>query len=172
MKKFGLLFISILVISFAACSSNDKKQVSYTDEGLLIPASMSYSSEDSATILSLVDNYINSFEQRDFSSCADMIYRLDHGVVVPLSDAEKRAYITAMSHIPNIYAVRMSHIFLRSDKNNEVRLAYKIMPDGDFETGRGTSSISLNPIYNDSTWYLTLLDKNAEGVEDIYKNEN
>ena len=34
---------------------------------------------------------------------------------------------------------------------------------------QGVMSFSLNPVVKDGKWYLTLYDKDAEGVEDIYK---
>jgi hypothetical protein len=36
------------------------------------------------------------------------------------------------------------------------------------DKGIGVTTISLNPVTKKGKWYLTLLDKNAEGVEDVY----
>jgi len=60
-------------------------------------------------------------------------------------------------------------LVLRSDKNNEVKLTVQIVSSGDLDKEIGVTHLSLNPVVKDGKWYLTLLDKNAEGVEEIYE---
>ena len=53
---------------------------------------------------------------------------------------------------------------LLSDKDNEVRIALLVSPDGDLDSDQGTISFVLNPVYIGEKWYLTLRDQYAEGV--------
>ena len=38
------------------------------------------------------------------------------------------------------------------------------------ENNIGVTHFSLNPVLKDGTWYLTVRDKDAEGVENYYEN--
>lgn len=67
-----------------------------------------------------------------------------------------------------IYAAKTNSFVLRSDKNNQVDVLIQITKDGDIDKGIGISKMSLNPVVKNGKWYLTLLDKNAEGVIDVY----
>ena len=75
-----------------------------------------------------------------------------------------------MNIFSKVYAVRTTSFILRSDKNNDVKLTVQIDENGDIDKNIGTISFSLNPVYKDGNWYLTVLDKYAEGVENIYEN--
>ena len=35
----------------------------------------------------------------------------------------------------------------------------------------GVTTLTLNPVVKDGKWYLTIRDKHAEGVKDVYKDE-
>ena len=52
-----------------------------------------------------------------------------------------------------------------------MKLTLQIQENGNISENIGTISMSLNPVYKDGEWYLTLYDKYAEGVEDIYARE-
>ena len=72
-----------------------------------------------------------------------------------------------------IYAAKTNSFVLRSDKNNQVDVLIQIVKNGNLEKGIGVSKMSLNPVVKNGKWYLTLLDENAEGVQNVYdKNVN
>ena len=68
-----------------------------------------------------------------------------------------------------IYDCKVTTLILRSELNNEARVVVKVREDGDIEKQIGTTTISLNPVQIEGKWYLTLLDKNAQGVQDVYE---
>lgn len=153
--------VGALVIS---CKS-EKKQHNWNE--YIRPASMEYTKKDTADINALVDNFAALYTKKDFQSVSDMLYKVHNDSIVPLSNDEKSAYVQACNHM-NIYGCKKKSIILRSDKNNEVKLTIQIVSSGDLDKEIGVTHLSLNPVYKDGKWYLTLLDKDAEGVEDVY----
>ena len=65
----------------------------------------------------------------------------------------------------------MKSFILHSDKNNEVAFYVQMVPNGDLEKEIGVTTLTLNPVVKDGKWYLTIRDKHAEGVKDVYKDE-
>lgn len=153
-----------------ACHSNNDnaKHERRSAEELLIPASMDYTSEDSVKIKTLVEQFAEGLKTQNFAGCADLLYRMSDGEAVPYSEDEKKQYVQTMSSFRKIYDVRMTGFILRNEKNNDVKLTLQILENGNILQGQGTINISLNPVYVKGEWYLTLLDKFAEGVEDVY----
>ena len=69
------------------------------------------------------------------------------------------------------YGCEQKELELYSDRDNQLRIALKIVESGNFETGEGTTNLFLNPVQKDGQWYLTLLDTHAEGVGVYHHNE-
>lgn len=161
MNRLFITFLSVLAcFLFVGCKSEKKVK---TAKDLLRPASMIYTSQDSSRIRELVNEYIEAFSKQDFDATADMLYKVKNDSIFPLTDAEKTKYKKAMSLLP-VYGVKEQSFVLRSDKNNEVRLAVQIVSSGNIDEGIGVTSVSLNPVVKDGQWYLTMLDEKAEGV--------
>ena len=166
MKK-SILFVALFGLLLAGCSKTDKKKIRNAED-FLLPAAMSYTANDTLKINELVGQFTEALKSQDFAVCADLLNHVKNGEIVPFSDAEKSQYVQGMSSFRHIYDVRTTGFLLRSDKNNDIKLTLQILEDGSISDGRGTINVSLNPVYKDGEWYLTLLDKNAEGVEDVY----
>lgn len=167
-KKYsiwGLMACMAAAILLGSC----KKEKKYTaEEEFIRPASMIYSSQDSADINTLVDEYIALFKDKNFATAAEMLYTFRSDSVFPLTKEAKEGYVKAYEHMP-IYDCRKEAFVLRSDRNNEVRLAIQVMESGNIDKNVGVTRTSLNPVKVGDKWYLTLLDKDAEGVKDVYK---
>lgn len=163
------VIIAILMLCLVASCGNKKTNVKRQSE-FIRPASMNYTHEDTARIMQLVDDYIAGFAQKDYDRTADMLYKVKNDSVFPLSDKEKAGYKKAMSMMPN-YGCKLKSFILNSDKNNDVAFYVQMVPNGNLEQGIGVTSLSLNPVIKDGKWYLTIRDKHAEGVEDVYKQE-
>lgn len=118
-------------------------------------------------INSLVASYVQTFNKKDFLAASNMLFKVRNDSVFPLSESERTNYINAYSHFPT-YGCKVKSFLLRSDKNNEVKLLVQIISSGNLEKEEGVTYVSLNPVYINGKWYLTLLDKNAEGVNDVY----
>lgn len=170
--------LSSIILSFCcaalllSCGDKAQKKEPNTHKALdyIRPASMVYSHNDTAEIRSLIQEYIENFKQRDFAACADMLYTVEKGEVIPLSADEKKKYVKGMSSLP-VYDMRESSFVLQSDVNNRVELTVQIIQNGDMYKKIGTTSQFLNPVYKENRWFLTLLDQYAEGVKDEYAVE-
>lgn len=171
--RLSTIIIALSAVLFVSCSSERKKHSTgiTSPEDYLRPATMQYTSNDSAAINALVEQYIECIKSKDFNGCAEMLYKVKDDEIEPLSKHEKDQLVSSLRSFP-IYDLRQSTFILRSDKNNEIELTLQIIADGDLYKKIGTTTQSLNPVYKDNTWYLTLLDKHAEGVENVYEVKN
>ncbi len=160
----SFIIVSCLVFSLTGCKKKTKDAGVYE---YLRPATMNYTKQDSSNINYMVQRYTQLVEKKDFENAANMLYKVRHDSVVPLSAAERKGFIEAYSQMP-IYAAKTNSFVLRSDKNNQVDVLIQIVKKGDIDKGIGVSKMSLNPVVKNGKWYLTLLDKNAEGVKDVY----
>lgn len=163
-----ILFTLVTLAVFAACGN--KKKQPQTAEELIRPASMDYTKQDTADINYLVNTYVGYFGKGNLDGCADMLYTFRNDSVFPYSKEQKDKFKKAFSHF-NIYGSMVKGMMLRSDRNNQVDVALQIIRNGDLMKGDGTMTLSLNPVLVGGKWYLTLLDKDAEGVEDVYQKE-
>ena len=172
MKKTSFLFLALCAMLFmASCTSGDKKKVRDDRRSeYLRPASMYYSHEDTANIQSLVGQYVELFKNKEFDAASQMLYKVRNDSVFPLEEAERKGFVRAMSSL-QVYDARQHTLLLRSDRNNEVKLMVQIRPDGSLDEERGIIMFALNPVLYEGQWYLTLLDKHAEGVQEIYFGE-
>ena len=151
-------------MALVSCKSDKKPDLK---SEYIRPASMNYSKQDTLEINSLVASYVETFNKKDFVAASNMLYKVRNDSIFPLSESERTQYINAYSHFPT-YGCKVKSFLLRSDKNNEVKLLVQIISSGSLEKEEGVTSVSLNPVCIKGKWYLTLLDKNAEGVEDVY----
>ena len=151
-------------MALVSCKSDKKPDLK---SEYIRPASMNYSKEDTTEINSLVARYVETFNKKDFVAASNMLFKVRNDSIFPLSDSERTEYIKAYSHF-STYGCKVKSFLLRSDKNNEVNLLVQIISSGSLEKEEGVTSVSLNPVCINGKWYLTLLDKNAEGVKDVY----
>lgn len=149
------------------CSCGGKKKDYTPAEEFLRPASIDYSGKDTAEINDIVNNYVAAFSSKQFDKASEMLYTVSNDSILPMSDKAKTEYVEAYSHMP-IYKCQLFGLTLRSDKNNAVKLAIQIAKNGDIDKNIGVTYVYLNPVKVGGKWYLTLLDKDAEGVEDVY----
>ncbi len=136
-------------------------------EEFLRPATMEYTTQDTSNINALVNEYANYVKNKKFDAAAAMLYTIHNDSAKPLTEKEKNGFVNAYSHMP-IYASEVKSFLLRSDKNNKIDVMVQIVKNGDLDKEIGVTKISLNPVVIKGKWYLTLLDKDAEGVQDVY----
>lgn len=169
MKSKLLTITTILATSviFAGCKnkSRDNEEKVY-----LRPATMDYTGKDTTEIMNLVNEYVSAFKEGNYNAAANMLYNYSQNNVTPYTEAQKDSFLTGISMIP-VYDCEITGLTLRSDKNNSVDVTIQLIPDGSIEDGVGISHMYINPVYVDGHWYLTTLDIDAEGVEDIYKTD-
>lgn len=164
--KYNYLSILAICSVFAMSSCKDKPKPTGPSE-FLRPATMDYSKQDTSNINALVNQYAEFIKNKEFDAAAQMLYKVRNDSVIPLSREDRTGFAKAYSQMP-IYATKLKSFVLRSDKNNQVDILVQIIKDGDINKETGVTKISLNPVIKDGKWYLTLLDKNAEGVKDVY----
>ncbi len=170
MKIRNILLAATAVVLSVSCSDKKSEQASNVRSEFLRPSDIEYSKQDSTEILKLVNEYVKCMKEGDIESSAYLIYNLHNDSIHELSETEKKGYLLCYSSLP-IFDVSMKSFLLRGTKNNEVKLAVQIFEDGSIAEGKGVTYLSLNPVLVDGRWYLTLLDKEAEGVRDIYQEE-
>lgn len=165
----SFIIVSCIVLSLTGCKKKTKDAGVYE---YLRPATMTYTKQDSSNINYMVQRYTQLVEKKDFEKAANMLYKVRNDSVLPLSPKERQGFIQAYSQMP-IYAAKTNSFVLRSDKNNQVDVLIQIVKNGNLKKGIGVSKMSLNPVVKNGKWYLTLLDENAEGVQNVYdKNVN
>lgn len=160
---------AMLVLVMAACSG-DKNQhkIAPNNTDYLRPASIQYTAQDTAAIQNLVDKYLEYFDKKDFAAASELLYTLRNDSIFPLTSSERDGFVKAMSTF-DFYASKQKSFILRSEKNNEVKILMQIIESGDIDKEEGVTTFSLNPVLVEGQWYLTLLNENAEGVENIYE---
>jgi hypothetical protein len=164
MKLRNILFVTLAItLTFSACKSKKEEKVP-----LLRPASMVYTAQDSADIWKLCEQFAQFFGQNDFESCALMLNKFENDSIHPYTDQQRKEYIKAVQIFSN-YGCRVDAFTLRSDRNNSVSLKVKLFPVGTLDDDQGITHLVLNPVKVEDTWYLTLRDQNADGVEEPYK---
>lgn len=172
MKKANKMAVaSMLALALlCSCSGNKKDNRSVASE-FLRPASVEYSGKDTAQINDLVQNYIAALSNKQLDKASDMLFTLRNDSIFPLDADSKQGFINAYTNMP-IHKCKDMGLTLRSEKNNSVKLAIQVAKGGDIDKNIGVTYIYLNPVKVGGQWYLTLLDKNAEGVEDVYEAKN
>lgn len=164
-----IVILAALVLGTMTACNNKKAPTTASD--YLRPASMDYTQQDTADIKYLVDTYMGYFNKGDLDACANMLYTFRNDSAIPYTEQQKAGFKKGLSAF-HIYGSKLQRIILRSDRNNRVDIALKIMSNGDIEQGKGVTTLSLNPVVIKGKWYLTLMDKDAEGVEDVYANQH
>ena len=131
---------------------------------------MNYSGKDSSDIKTLVENYVSALKSKNIEAAANMLYFVRNDSIFPITDNDRKGFTALYSSMP-ILDGKATTLILRSALNNEARVVVKVKEDGDIDRNIGTTTISLNPVQIAGKWYLTLLDKSAQGVADVYEKE-
>ena len=163
LRLISCVAVAVALVAIVSCSS--KKE---NNEPILRPASMDYSSQDSAEVFNLATQFAEFFGHNDFESAALMLHTVRNDSIFPYTEDQRKDYIQKMQMLAN-YGCRMETLILRSDKNNEVRLKVKLLPVGTLNDYQAITHVYLNPVVIDGQWYLTLRDLKAEGVENVYE---
>ena len=158
MKYLYQIFVGVVLLSFVAC--NGKKTQETEETGLPV---FHFEQQDSDQIRLLAKDYVDRFNAGDLEGAADMLFFVRNDSVLPLSAKRRAGFLDAMKQFGQ-YGCVQKELKLYSDRDNELRIAVKMVEAGDFETGTGTTNLILNPVLKDGKWYLTLRDQYAEGV--------
>lgn len=159
-RHFTTWLWGLALLMLVGCD-NKKQQPETADESQM-PV-FEFSSSDSLIISQLADEYLAAFSVGDFNSASNMLYTVRGDSVFPLTDEERASYIDAMSHLPQ-HGCQKKEVILNTDRDNRVRIALLMNPEGSLEEEIGTINYYLNPIKVEGQWYLTAFDPYAEGV--------
>lgn len=169
MRNIKYILFTFVSLSILFACGNKGKKLQSADE-LLKPSTMDYTKQDTSEINYLVNTYVSYFGKGDLDGCANLLYKFHNGGVQPLTPDERSDFKKAFS-VFHFYGSKVQRMILRSDRNNQVDITLQIMKDGSIEDNKGVTTLSLNPVVVNGKWYLTLLDKDAEGVVDVYQQE-
>ncbi len=171
MYKYILFtFISLIILSCNSGKSNSSNTASEDipfDVYYMNQPSILMQNSDTAEVLSVVNEFISYIANKDFDTAASMLHFVSDGAVLPLADSDKDSFIKQFSKM-NIYDCKMKGFTFRSEFNNTVTISLQILEEGSIDKDFGVTKFNLNPVFYQGEWFLTLLDKNAEGVKDSY----
>ncbi len=155
---FFLFFCSFAIIS---CQCSREKPVQQPVDDIL-PVFV-FNNQDSLDINELAVAYVNFVNSSDYEAAADLLYFVRNDSVLPISNEQRQGYLVAMRSLP-ILGCAQKELELYSDRDNKLRISLLINENGNLAEDKGTINFFLNPVKNEDKWYLTLLDKHAEGV--------
>lgn len=162
MRKYLLIPLTLLLLVVASCSNKEKKNTDSIND-YIRPASMDFSSQDSANIRSLLDNFIGYINKGDISNASSMLYCVSNDSIKSLPLKKRQKFELMLTKFP-FKSAELKSYKLRSDRDNTITIALKMTDDADVESGKNTISLAVNPVVKNGTWYLTLRDNDAEGV--------
>ena len=170
MKKFQIIFLSVstslLLTGCSGCSNEEQNMTVVTAEELL-PPHLDFSSDDSVAVQQLANNYLEAFSAKDYESAADMLFKYENDSVRTLTSKERSSYLKTMRQLPN-FGSKFKGMMLRNETNNRIIYTMLVNPNGNLDTDEGVMKFYLNPVMKNGEWFLTLLDMEQEGTEDIY----
>lgn len=160
MKHLKILF-AVAFLSMVVTSCKNKKDKN--EEIYLRPSSIVFSGEDSTEVRSLISNFVSLLNNHDFAAASASLYQLKDSKPEKLSEEKSKSFEQFLSQLP--YKQAKEEAFrLRGDKDNKIRVALLLNPNGSIDDNKGVINIVLNPVLVDGKWYLTLRDEKAEGV--------
>ena len=166
MKFLYTILAGLLLFTLASCGG---KKSSETEEAHGLPV-FHFEQQDSTAIRNLAQDYVDRINHGDMDGAASLLYFVRNDSILPLPSDKRQEFVEHMKLIGK-YGCEQKELELYSDRDNQLRIALKIVESGNFETGEGTTNLFLNPVQKDGQWYLTLLDTHAEGVGVYHHNE-
>ena len=167
MKFTKTFFIALsATLLFAACAGCSEEKPKRTSEVMRAP-SLDFSAQDSMTVKTLANDYLAAFAAKDYETAADMLYKLENDSIRELNDTERKGYLRTMAQLPN-YGCKLKGIALYTTNNNRLIYMMQVTSSGSLDTEEGVMKFYLNPVLKDGQWYLTLLDMEQEGTENLF----
>jgi len=166
MKRIALFLAVAAVLLLAASCSNNKKQ---TPAAPTKPV-YTFSKEDTAEIMSQVDEFMGRLEKKDIRGAVEMLSFLSAGdSIKPLNPLYQRRQ--AMSLV-NVQGVRydLNHLTLRSNTNNEVKIDITLFDKAPGDTKPNMTGFYLRPVKFEGKWYLTVWDNITNTNQDRNKD--
>ena len=168
--KIKLLLSSLLVAFLFGCAGESKKTTPTVDD-ILLPPTAEYTGQDTTDIMNLVNQYVDLLKAEDYDAMTRMLYSYVGANVLPYT-AEQCDSLARGFKIFAVFDAQVTSFVLRSTDNNQVGITIQVTPDGNIEEGKGITRFYLNPVKFEDQWYLTILDKDAYGYEDLYGTED
>ena len=166
MKFIYSILAGLMLFTLASCGG---KKSGEAEEAQGLPV-FHFEQQDSAAIRNLAQDYVDRINNGDMEGAAGLLYIVRNDSVLPLPADQRTAFVEHMKLFGK-YGCEQKELELYSDRDNQLRIALKIVESGNFETGEGITNLFLNPVQKDGQWYLTLLDTHAEGVGVYRHNE-
>ena len=87
MKLKHLSIVAAVILFAVACSSKKESK-----DPILRPASMNYTSQDSAEVYNLVSQFVEFFGHNDFESASLMLHTVRHDSIFPYTEEQRKDY--------------------------------------------------------------------------------
>lgn len=164
LNKIVLVALTPLLL-LASCSGGGEK-AKHTSEAMRAP-SLDFSADDSLAVITLANNYLEAFGEKDYEAAADMLFKYENDSIRQLNADERKSYLNTMRQLPN-YGCKLKGIALYTENNNRLIYMMQVASSGSLEREEGIMKFYLNPVLKNGEWYLTLLDMNQEGTENLF----
>lgn len=163
MKLRNILLISLTFCLVLSCTNNSKPKGERPS--ILRPPSLVLEKQDTVDIHILAEDFLNLFKANDLKSASQLLYHFSNDSLKAYTEEEKNEFVDALSFF-HVYDAELKSLQITSKFDNEFKIAVKILPDGDLDSGKGVTIFSLNPIKYNDKWYLTVRDLRAEGIKE------
>lgn len=164
-KHYLLIVAELLLV--ASCQEKLRQEQVTVEDTLPV---FNFDNADSTEVQRLAGEFLTLINNHDFATAATMLRSVHNDSIFDLTDVQRQGFLSAMTTFAS-YGAELREIEMLSDRDNRIRFAIKMVEDGDFETGRGTTNFYLNPVLQDGKWYLTIMDQYAEGVGLYHEQE-
>ncbi|MCR4581974.1 MAG: hypothetical protein K5764_00235 [Prevotella sp.] len=160
-KRFVLVFsLLCLVLSFFSCKYDKKPAEVQEPEPEFV-----FTKEDSATVISLVNDFVGKLQQHQLKEAVGMLYYLNGDTISELTEAQYKMQARSLSRIRGI-RYELDYIKLETEKFNDAKINVVLFDKQEGDTRPNAIGFHLNPVRRDGSWYLTtpdnLSDTNAD----------
>jgi len=164
LKCIIIVFSSLLLVACNANKSKKDEQPPVVTYDMLEAAfKSSLTANDTITVLNTGDSLMMGLKKGELESSIRKLYMPKDGKIVPLSDEKVEGLINHFKRFP-VRDYKLSHCVFSIETLNDLKYTVEFAPKD--KNGKvPTISFVLNPIKQDSIWYLCIKEKNQSSKD-------
>ena len=161
MKRYAL-FLTLLssLVLCLSCGGNKGGSAESEEIGLREVVSentYTFTHEDTATVLDLVNQFIAHLERHDLGAAVDMLSFLDGDTIRPLSKQFRQRQGMSLATCVGV-RYEIAHLIFETDKKNEVKMDITLFDKPDNDPRPNKTAFYFRPVRFEGKWYLTTKD--------------
>lgn len=167
MKRSVFFVLGLFSLTMVYVSCKHEKSAEIEDSK---PVTV-FSKEDTTSVMSLVNTFVEKLQAKQFKEATSMIYFLEGDSICELNEQQFNTQISSFARIRGI-RYELEYIKLETEKFNDAKINIVLFDKKDDDPRPNGVGLHLNPVRRDGKWYLTtpntLTDTNAnERPEDL-----